>query len=432
MLPFAEDKSHSHTVTRTIGHADRQLCHHAGMGIVLSHASARAIYQAAESIAIYATDPIPMERIKASAPITSDLQAARAWLKTKNIDSETLHALTFSNNAQRHRKGCICHLTRYVFDAESYLELTPSVYIVDIKLCALQAATDLSLPELVEYYFEICGSYALEATSKTGYRVRPALTSVDELRAFFSRATGYRGSNKAIKALSYVRNGCRSPLETAFVMMLTMPKSMGGFGIRAVKTDHPVPIPKRYAALTRRTVFYFDALLENSKTDIEYNGFFHDEPEQQAIDEERRNTLRNMGYAVITVSRHSFFKQSAFRRVIEAIRIREKIWPGRLPDNFPTLQEDLRQFVLRRYFEYGRRILEKRKETEAAEHEIASQYPQVNDPSINDVPEPDDMQHVAELAEELNVVGKNSAHAMDDEPHTEDDTIIDVIESLLF
>ena len=42
------------------------------------------------------------------------------------------------------------------------------------------------------------------------------------------------------------------------------------------------------------------------------------------------------------------------------------------------------------------------------------------------------MQHVAELAEELNVVGKNSAHAMDDEPHTEDDTIIDVIESLLF
>lgn len=402
------------------------------MGIVLSHATARAVYQTAESIAIYATDPIPMEKIRASAPTTSDLETARAWLKRKNVDSETIHVLTFSNNAQRHRKGCVCHLTRYVFDAESYLELEPNVYIVDIKLCALQAAADLDLSELVEYYFEICGSYALETSDETQYRERPALTTVDELRAFFSQASGYRGSNKALKALSYVRGGCRSPLETAFVMMLTMPKSMGGLGIHSVQTDYRVPVTKRYAALTRRTVFYLDAYLENSMTDIEYNGFYHDEPEQQAIDEERRNTLRNMGYVVITVSRHSFFKQSAFRRVMEAIRIREKIWPGRLPNNFAIQQEALRQFVLRRYFEYGRRVLEALREEEVAKREIAGQRPQIDDPSINDVPEPDDMQHVAELAEEINAPWERDISEKTDEDRTGDDAIIDVIESLFF
>lgn len=167
-------------------------------------------------------------------------------------------------------------------------------------------------------------------------------------------------------------------------------------------------------------------------TDIEYNGFYHDEPEQQSIDEERRNTLRNMGYAVITVSRHSFFKQSAFRRVMEAIRIREKIWPGRLPDNFAILQETLRQFVLRRYFEYGRRVLETLKEEEAAKREIASQYPQADDPSINDVPEPDDMQHVGALAEEINGPWESDIFAKIDENRTEDDTIIDLIENSLF
>lgn len=276
------------------------------MGIVLSHTTARAVYQTANSLASYAIDPLPMEKIRVSAPTTSDLEAARAWLNRKNVDSESIHVLTFSNNANRHRKGCICHCSRYTFDAESYLELEPNVYIVDIKLCALEATADLNLTELVEYYFEICGSYALETSDETQYRERPALTSVEELRDFFSKASGYRGSNKALKALSYVRGGCRSPLETAFVMMLTMPKSMGGLAIRAIKTDYPIPVPKRYAALTRRTVFYLDALLENSMTDIEYNGFYHDEPEQQSIDEERRNTLRNMGYAVITVSRHSF------------------------------------------------------------------------------------------------------------------------------
>lgn len=402
------------------------------MGIVLSHATARAVYQTAESIAIYATDPIPMDKIRASAPTTSDLEAARAWLKRKNVNSETIHVLTFSNNAQRHRKGCVCHLTRYVFDAESYLELEPNVYIVDIKLCALQAAADLDLSELVEYYFEICGSYALETSDETQYRERPALTTVDELRAFFSQASGYRGSNKALKALSYVRGGCRSPLETAFVMMLTMPKSMGGLGIHSVQTDYRVPVTKRYAALTRRTVFYLDAYLENSMTDIEYNGFYHDEPEQQAIDEERRNTLRNMGYVVITVSRHSFFKQSAFRRVMEAIRIREKIWPGRLPNNFAIQQEALRQFVLRRYFEYGRRVLEALREEEVAKREIAGQCPQIDDPSINDVPEPDDMQHVSELAEEINAPWECDISEKTDEDRTGDDAIIDVIESLLF
>lgn len=402
------------------------------MGIVLSHTTARAVYQTANSLASYAIDPIPMEKIRVSAPTASDLEAARAWLNRKNVDSESIHVLTFSNNANRHRKGCICHYTRYTFDAESYLELEPNVYIVDIKLCALEATADLNLWELVEYYFEICGSYALETSDETQYRERPALTSVEELRAFFSKASGYRGSNKALKALSYVREGCRSPLETAFVMMLTMPKSMGGLAIRAIKTDYPIPVPKRYAALTRRTVFYLDALLENSMTDIEYNGFYHDEPEQQSIDEERRNTLRNMGYVVITVSRHSFFKQSAFRRVMEAIRIREKIWPGRLPDNFAILQETLRQFVLRRYFEYGRRVLEALKEEETTKREIASQYPQADDPSINDVPEPDDMQRVGALAEEINGPWECDISVKIDENRTEDDAIIDLIENSLF
>lgn len=373
-----------------------------------------------------------MEKIRSSIPTEPDLQTAQSWLNGKGIESKTIHVLTYSNNSRRHCDRCVCHRTRYTFDSESYLELEAGVYIVDIKLCALQAANDLSLRELVEYYFEICGSYALDASDETGYRERPALTNTEALRNFFSQASGYRGSNNAIKALGYMRDGCRSPLETAFVMMLTMPKSEGGFGIRAIKTDFPVPVPKRYSALTRRTVFYFDALLEKSMTDIEYNGFFHDEPEQQAIDEERRNTLRNMGYAVITVSRHSFFKQSAFRRVMEAIRIREKIWPGRLPDNFAILQETLRQFVLRRYFEYGRRVLEALKEEEATKREIASQYPQADDPSINDVPEPDDMQHVGALAEEINEPWECDMFAKIDENLTEDDTIIDLIENSLF
>lgn len=87
---------------------------------------------------------------------------------------------------------------------------------------------------------------------------------------------------------------------------------------------------------------------------------------------------------------------------------------------------------MRRYFEYGRRILKERREAQATEQEIASQYPQVDDPSINEIPEPDDMQHVGELAEEINLVDDASPHAKSVGPCTEDDMIIDLIEGLLF
>lgn len=103
--PFAEDKPRPNTVARSFERMWRPLCHHARMGIVLSHTTARAVYQTANSLASYAIDPIPMEKIRGSAPTTSDLEAARAWLNRKNVDSESIHVLTFSNNAKRHRKG---------------------------------------------------------------------------------------------------------------------------------------------------------------------------------------------------------------------------------------------------------------------------------------------------------------------------------------
>ena len=86
---------------------------------------------------------------------------------------------------------------------------------------------------------------------------------------------------------------------------------------------------------------------------------------------------------------------------------------------------------MRRYFEYGRRVLEALKEEETTKHEIASQYPQADDPSINDVPEPDDMQHVGALAEEINGPWECEMSAKIDENRAEDDAIIDLIEKVL-
>ena len=186
-------------------------------------------------------------------------------------------------------------------------------------------------------------------------------------------------------------------METAFVMMLTLPKNEGGLGIRGVETDYEVNIATSAKCLTRRTKFYLDAYLKKSRTDIEYNGFLHDAEEDRAIDEERKNALAAMGIGIVTISRHSFMHSKPFVRVMEAIQHKEGIRPSRLPKNFHVKQEGLRKFVLRRYIEEREQLQEMiRKDSEERqriEYEKAQLEGILDDPTINPAPNlTDDMQ----------------------------------------
>ncbi len=188
-------------------------------------------------------------------------------------------------------------------------------------------------------------------------------------------------------------------METAFVMMLTLPKSEGGLGIKGVETDYEVKVTAAAKGLTRRKKFFMDAYLKKSRTDVEYNGFYHDAEENRAIDEERKNALASMGYGIITVSRYSFMHASAFVRVMEAIQRKEGIRPSRLPKDFQIMQEDLRLFVLRRFIEERKRIREQLRQDSEDRQRIdlekaALEGITLNDPTINEVPAIDDMQTV--------------------------------------
>ena len=85
-----------------------------------------------------------------------------------------------------------------------------------------------------------------------------------------------------------------------------------------------------------------------------------------------------------------------FARVMEVIQRKEGIRPSRLPKNFKAKQEELRKFVLRRHLEEKKLIEEKirrdREERNRIDYEKALLDGVLDDPSINAVPEIDDMQ----------------------------------------
>lgn len=320
------------------------------MSIVLSHTTAKAVYQVAHSVSAKGIESCSPAAIYGSCPTGTLLDAAAEWLTKHDVSldaNDSLEVMVFDRRNARYAMNCQCHVSSKRFSNSRFIELKDGIFIVSVELCALQAATYLPFRELVEYYFELCSAYSLGTDSSTSYTERFALTSTERLKQFFNSITRCDGLALARKAIQCVRDGCRSPMETAFVMMLTLPKSEGGLGIKGIETDYEVQVTTAAKNLTRRKKFFMDAYLKKSRTDIEYNGFYHDAEEDRAIDEERKNALASMGYGIITVSRYSFMHASSFVRVMEAIQRKEGVRPSRLPKDFQIMQEDLRQLVAR-------------------------------------------------------------------------------------
>ena len=369
------------------------------MGIVLSHTTARAVYQTVHSIARSGVEPCSDATILKSHPSRKLVDDALRWLAIHNVEADEnapIETMVFERNGMRNLTGCRTHVSTKRFSSSRFVKLTDDISIVGVELCALQAATYLPFRKLIEYYFELCGAYSLKAGSTTSYSERPALTTAARLKHFFNTLSACDGLIPARKAIKCVRDGCRSPMETAFVMMLTLPKNEGGLGIKALETDYEIKVANVAKGLTRRTKFYMDAYLKRSRIDIEYNGFHHDTEKNRAIDEERKNALAAMGYGIITISRHSFMHAEPFARVMEVIQRKEGLRPSRLPKNFKAKQEELRKFVLRRHLEEKKLIEEKirrdREERNRIDYEKALLDGVLDDPSINAVPEIDDMQ----------------------------------------
>lgn len=330
------------------------------MSLVLSHTTAYYYYQTVarpEQQAQVWAEPSAAsgEAFEAGPPSKKLVSTARRLLAAYGVPSDELgviDVLVVSQKDRRTRRDVACHLYRNgaggISEAAVH-HIFGEIYVVGVPLCALQAAERMSFRECVEYYYELCGCYRMPLDSGESYaECRPA-TSVEELRDFFAANSGARGVATARRAIEYVRNGARSPMETALIMMIVMPKKEGGLGIRGVEMDYRIPVSKYASRLTRSRNLYCDIFVPSAGLTIEYGGRVHEEVHRRARDNERTNALRAMGYDVIDVSRENLFDRDGFERTIAAIGKKVGVRPSRLPGDFAERQEDLRQFVLRRW-----------------------------------------------------------------------------------
>ncbi|QWT17355.1 hypothetical protein KPC83_05815 [Collinsella sp. zg1085] len=318
---------------------------------ILGHTTALAWYRLAARPAPLACAPETPCCLSTKQTLPHEFQLAFQALKAQGLSEVEQHLfhIVVSDTQSRSRGGFVQSHVQQGYVPVGFLQEYEHFWIPDIRLIALQMARYLSLLELVELYYELCADYSLSVSPKERYFERPSLTTVEALCDYAHHTDIHGGKKKALQALKYVHNHARSPMETACAMLISLPKRLGGLGIRDIELNARIDVPSHLQQLTRSKYFLADILLKKSGTDFEYHGSMHEEEQRGISDEERRQTLQSLGFEVVVARKQSLFNQQAFVRLFEALRMQAGERADRYPADFAIRQEKLRQFVLRHY-----------------------------------------------------------------------------------
>ncbi len=172
--------------------------------------------------------------------------------------------------------------------------------VCTLPLVFLQVAQDYSIHELIFLGLQCC-SY------REGHRQR---CTVEELRACAEKLRGHRGRRKALRAIRYLENNSRSPMESILYMFLRLPNALGGCGFKEIVLNEKIVLKGG------EKTYYADLYVPSCKLDIEYDSEEH-HSNSAAISRDRERTahLESEGYRVVSVGYSQLIDLKAFRNL---------------------------------------------------------------------------------------------------------------------
>ena len=330
--------------------------------ICLSHKTAWLLYHAPgrfEALerkydyGIHAAAPMPKRLADCVVRFLEDCGVSARELDA--IDALVSFAFERSHSGGRFRT----HSLGMPVFADYLVELVSGLLMVDPRLCFVQAASWLNELELIEFGYELCGSYELPIHTAAAwarpcgggeveYTARRPLTTRAALQKFVKSNSGLKGSRAAEKALVRVRDGSRSPMETATALAIVMPRCRGGLGFKGVELNRRIDIPDEFRNLTTSSYFEVDIFAPRRNAGVEYDGGTHEEATRRAHDVERLATLNAMGVSVQTLTKSQFANQLAFHRAMNAVARMFGCKAGSSIE-FQRAQNELRQALIRNW-----------------------------------------------------------------------------------
>lgn len=322
--------------------------------VVLSHKSAYLVLHARDRQAVAhsaLTSPIDPYGISQSGTHARNIAARiRTCLKNCGVPLKDDARIDIVVPAPQDRTSSThfkCHVLAIMRSSEELIHIAPGLFAVGGALSFIQAATWMEPLELIEYGYELCGRYELDPSEpKAGYRDRRPFTNTRRIRAALDAHPHMPGAKRARRALAFVRDGSRSPMETALALAIVLPKSKGGLGYRHIELNHRIAIPKELKPMTSSNHLEIDIFAPKKNAGIEYDGDEHSKLKRRSHDADRSAILGMLGISLRTITGLHFAQQLEFHRAMNSIAVLLHI---DLPTarEFQSAQNDLRITLIR-------------------------------------------------------------------------------------
>lgn len=253
------------------------------------------------------------------------LNSALGLYGAKRSQQRKFTDVTFSNNNERHSKtGEIVHYCGLNLPHNSVVEKNGCL-VSSPQLLFLELANELDIHHLI--------LFGLILVSHPPGKPQEALTNIQLLSNLAENLPSFTGCSKAKRALLYIKDGAASLMEALAFMFLTLPHSLGGYGLIGVSLNCRIGLlDEAQRRLGQRSCF-IDLYYKKEKLAVEYDSFtHHNSPGEQAKDMLRASALERQGITVMRLGTVQLFDKSACEefaynlahRLNRRLRIRNK------------------------------------------------------------------------------------------------------------
>ncbi len=193
------------------------------------------------------------------------------------------------------------------------------------ELLFLELASKLSIHRLILLGLQLC-------SHKQGIPSE-ALTTKQKLGTFLVKTPGHLGHRKAERAVKYIENGSASIMESIAFMILTLPHSLGGYGLSGAVFNYEIKLKSEARRCLGQDRCFIDIYYKKEKLAVEYDSFaFHNSPAEQGKDMVRSAVLERNGVNMMHLGTIQLYNREACRyfaynlasRIGKRIRIRTR------------------------------------------------------------------------------------------------------------
>ena len=240
-----------------------------------------------------------------------------------------LDVVVGKRSARRPSSALVCHTWSGPVADGLLVSIESGVFVSSPELVIMQLAHGLGLYKSIALAMELCGSYSLLSNGRCEWGVIP-LTNVARINRLACISAECRGVATMRRVGRLAMDNSGSPRETALAVMLSLPRSLGGWGCGKPRLNADISLSEKASRECSRSKLVADLLFDDADLDVEYQGReWHEKSEDRLSDETRQNALMMMGKSCLFVSKEQLSDEERMDGIAALIRKRLGFEPFR-------------------------------------------------------------------------------------------------------